>query len=130
MTRSLLALHFGVMLLSSASVRASDDLYEELSSRRLEELSKMGADGDAWAARRVFLYYSLEASDVRLADWWEYVAAENGSVEVQFGLWVKYEKANNPHVARRALYWLRRAAAAGHAEAIRRLEVLDDPSTQ
>lgn len=103
---------------------ASDSVYDRLNAEDVARLSEAGADGDPTAAHRLFVHYALQASDTAKADWWEQVAAENGSVVSQYGLWIKFGRARDPAVARRGRFWLRKAAASGHSDAVNDLEGL------
>jgi TPR repeat protein len=78
--------------------------------------------GSPASASKLAQYYK---DDERVISYWRQIAAENGDPIQQYNLWFDLKQKSDLLSQKRALYWLRRSAAAGDktaAEALARLK--------
>jgi TPR repeat protein len=85
-----------------------------LAPEEITKLSDEALDGSGVAARRLTTHYLVAQGNREQAKYWAIIAAENGDVSGQY--YAGFLLKDGPHASdrRRALYWLRKAAAQGH----------------
>lgn len=81
-------------------------------------------EGDASAAFKLFEFHMFVARDRANAIYWLRHAAKNGHVIAQYNLGSLLIEENDPVLKGEALAWLEKAAAAGDADARRKLSKL------
>jgi TPR repeat protein len=74
--------------------------------------------GSAHAATQLIEYYK---DDERALSYWRQIAAENGDPIQQYNLWFDLSQRPDALSQKRAVFWLRRSAAAGDKVAAERL---------
>ena len=90
-----------------------------LSPGEVVALSDEAWSGSGEAALKLFLYYGSVRLDFDKADYWTIIAAENGNAVGQYNAWVQLsDERSSAEDQKRAIFWLRKAAAQNVPEAI------------
>lgn len=94
-----------------------------ISSAQLPEMEAAALDGDSSAAFRLSLHFSSGgAASEQSAKFWRLIAAENGNPVAQYNIWFLTRGSSDPLERKRAIFWLRRSADSGFADAQRELK--------
>jgi TPR repeat protein len=113
-------------LLVLANLPTSTVLAAPPTPKQITMLVDEALAGSAIAAKKLITIYK---DDEKVIRYWRVIAAENGDLVEQYNLWFVLSKERNPLSQKRALYWLKRAAAAGDAMSKQRLRELDHKSS-
>lgn len=93
-----------------------------IGEKDLPAFEEMALNGDAEAAHRLSILYSMVRYDPKQHLYWTTIAAENGSIPAQVNLGLLLRDDPDPKNRRRAVYWLRRAAETGNELAAKYLK--------
>ena len=85
-----------------------------LDAKSIGALSRQALEGSGEAARRLLLHYMMATADRAEARYWALVAAENGDVVGQYNAGFLLKDDPDPRNRQRAIFWLKKAAIAGH----------------
>ena len=103
------------------NVTSGVDSYR-LTKNQIAQLTNDALAGSGDAAVKLSAYYSNVALNFDQGRYWTIIAAENGSAVGQYNAWDQLRTENDVDSKRRALFWLKRAAAQGDRDAAAQLE--------
>jgi len=93
-----------------------------LTKDQIAQLTNDALAGSGDAAVKLSAYYSNVALNFDKGRYWTIIAAENGSAIGQYNAWDQLRTENDADSKRRALFWLKQAAAQGDRDAAAQLE--------
>jgi len=119
----------------SQSPKSSDKIISAVSSLTLRpdeviKLSNEGWNGSGEAALRLSLYYGSVKLDLDKSEYWTTIAAENGNAVAQYNVWVQLNESNNVDDKKRAIFWLKKSADQGYANAKLELQNIQKPMSR
>ena len=92
----------------------------------VDKLAEEAWGGSGEAAPNLSLYYGSVRLDLDRSDYWTLIGAENGNAVAQYNAWVQLSDSRSSNDdQKRAVFWLRKAAAQGVAEALLELRKPD-----
>ncbi|MCZ4303328.1 hypothetical protein O4G98_01145 [Zoogloeaceae bacterium G21618-S1] len=95
-----------------------------LDGSEIKRLASDALDGSGDAARRLALHFLVAQGDREEGLYWAIIAAENGDIIGQYNTGFLLKDDPDPRNRQRAIYWLKRAKAAGNDAAQSLLEEL------
>ena len=105
---------------SDRPVNLNQDLV--LTQQQRQTLAVEAMRGSAEAATRISVFYGLVLLNPMEERRWALIAAENGDPVAQFNVYEDYMNNDTALDRERALFWLKRSAAAGYKDAKEKLK--------
>ena len=97
---------------------------EQLSPSKRQNLETQALAGSGIAARQVALFYGTNDDD--LMEYWSWIGAENGDPLCQYNYASILHSKADSYSQKRAIYWMRKAAAQNDEYAKERLRELEE----
>lgn len=88
-------------------------------------LEMEAARGSGEAASKLFLFYGFVALNPAEERRWTLIGAENGDAASQYNMYQDLSDSDSRFDRERALFWLRKAAASGDADARKELKKVE-----
>lgn len=99
----------------------------DFTDEELLDFRKKSEAGDAESSRKLFLFYNFAVRDRSKAAEWLEKAAEQGSLDAQYGLAYEFSYQRSPqHDLEKAKYWALKAAHNGQTQARRLLQEITE----
>lgn len=96
-----------------------------LSPEEVVKLSDEAWRGSGEAALRLSMYYGSVRLDFDRSDYWTIIGAEDGNAVSQYNAWVQLsDERSSADDKKRAVFWLRKAAAQNFPDAVDELRKL------
>jgi len=96
-----------------------------LTAKQQQALAVEAMRGSGEAAMKLFLFYGFVALNPTEEHRWVVIGAENGDPVAQYNLYTDLANSDDELEKQRAIFWLRKAAAAGDEDAKGELKDLE-----